>query len=244
MAPFPSPTRAWHTDTYPSINPSNPELSLAGKTVVITGGGAGIGGAIARSFARAGVSHIALIGRRKHLLEENKAEILSISKNTEVFLATADISNEVQVQHAFNAIKEVVGPLNILVNNAAYFSGANPVLSESVDEWFKSFEVNVKGSYLVAKAFLQVATKAPTLVNITSAIAHMPSTYFPGFSAYAASKIASTRFFDYLQSERPDLHMVSIHPGQVATEMAEKVGMTTTIDHGKSAILIHIKKSI
>ncbi|KAK9241982.1 short-chain dehydrogenase, partial [Lipomyces tetrasporus] len=211
-------TKVWHTDTYPSIRPSKPELSLAGKSVVITGGGLGIGRAIAQSFAKG------------HILQENSFKISSISNSVEVFLAPADISNKAEVEQAFAAIKDAFGPLEIMVNNAAYFAGASSILDEPIDKWLTSFEVNVKGTFLVAKAFLAISNPTPTVVNITSAIAHMPSSYFPGYSAYAASKMASTRFFDYLLSESPKLHVVSIHPGQVVTEMAEKVGMTTPID--------------
>jgi NAD(P)-dependent dehydrogenase (short-subunit alcohol dehydrogenase family) len=64
-------------------------------------------------------------------------------------------------------------------------------------------------------------------------MAHLPASNFPGFSAYTASKIATTRFFDYLQAENPELHVVNIHPGQVVTDMARKVGMTTPIDSGE-----------
>ncbi|KAK9257920.1 hypothetical protein V1519DRAFT_479802, partial [Lipomyces tetrasporus] len=149
-------TKVWHTDTYPSISPSKPELSLAGKSVVITGGGLGIGGAIAQSFAKG------------HILQENSFKISSISNSVEVFFAPADISNKAEVEQAFAAIKDAFGPLDIVVNHAAYFAGASSILDEPIDKWLTSFEVNVKGTFLVAKAFLAISNPTSTVVNITS----------------------------------------------------------------------------
>lgn len=241
MAPFPAPTKTWHTDTYAAIDPFRPGLSLAGKSVVITGGGSGIGGAIAQSCAKAGAATIVLIGRREHILQDNKAKIASISSKTNVLVLTADIGNEGQVNEAFKSIKAALGPVDVFVNNAAYFSGAGSLIDDSIDEWFAAFETNVKGSVLAIRGFLTVAKPDATVVNISTAIAHMKADFFPGFSAYAASKVASTRAFDYLQSERPDLHVVSVHPGQVVTDMAAKVGMTTTIDTGQLTNSFDIK---
>ncbi|KAA8568229.1 hypothetical protein EYC84_008613 [Monilinia fructicola] len=63
MVPFPSPTSTWHSKTYPSLSPTRPELSAKGKSVLITGGGSGIGAETALYFATAGASRIALLGQ-------------------------------------------------------------------------------------------------------------------------------------------------------------------------------------
>ncbi|KAK5174348.1 uncharacterized protein LTR77_001428 [Saxophila tyrrhenica] len=63
MAPMPSLTKTWHSQSYPSIDPLRPELSAKGKVVAITGGGGAIGAATALAFAKAGASKIAIIGR-------------------------------------------------------------------------------------------------------------------------------------------------------------------------------------
>lgn len=62
---FPSLTKAWHNASYPAISPSNTALSVAGKTIFITGGGAGIGLATARAFAAAGASTRPSLAERK-----------------------------------------------------------------------------------------------------------------------------------------------------------------------------------
>lgn len=60
IAPFSSPVKEWHNDTYASIDPSRPELFAIGKKVVITGGGHGIGRGTAIAFAQAGAAAIAI----------------------------------------------------------------------------------------------------------------------------------------------------------------------------------------
>lgn len=61
---FPSFTKIFHHEPYDEISPSRPDLSVKGKSVIITGGGTGIGKAIAKAYAQAGASSIAIIGRR------------------------------------------------------------------------------------------------------------------------------------------------------------------------------------
>ncbi|KAL6890896.1 NAD(P)-binding protein [Trichoderma evansii] len=229
-APWPSPTKTWHDDTYPAIDPTRPELSLAGKTAVITGGGSGIGGAIAQSFAKAGVSNLALIGRRLQVLEEKKAQISIINPKIEVLLLQADIANGEQIQKAFETVKSTFGEPQILVNNAAYFDGPVSVLKDSVDNWYQAFEINVKGSLHVARSFLSVAAPSPRILNISSAQTHLDAKFFPGMSAYLSSKMAQLRMFESIQAEREDVVIVSCHPGRVLSEMSAKVGRTKGID--------------
>lgn len=234
--PWPSPTKTWHNDTYPAIDPTRPELSLAGKTAVITGGGNGIGGAIAQSFAKAGVTRLALIGRRLEVLEDNKAKIAVINPQTEVLLLQGDIVNEDQIQKAFETVKSTFGEPHILVNNAGYFDGRVSALKDDVNTWYQSFEVNVKGSLHVARSFLSVAAASPRILNISTAQAHLDAKFFPGMSAYISSKIAQLRLFDAIQVERPDVAIVNCHPGRVLSEMSAKLGVTKGIDSRKSKI--------
>lgn len=229
-SPWPSPTKTWHDDTYPAIDPTRPELSLAGKTAVITGGGNGIGGAIAQSFARAGISSLALIGRRLQVLEEKKAQIAIINPQTQVLLLQADIVDGDRVQKAFETVKSQFGEPNILVNNAAYFDGAVSVLKDSVDDWYQAFDINVKGSLHVARSFLSVAAPSPRILNVSSGQAHLDAKLFPGMSAYLSSKMAQLRMFEAIQVERPDVVIVSCHPGRVMSEMSAKIGRKKGVD--------------
>ncbi|KAL7790687.1 hypothetical protein V8C43DRAFT_322674 [Trichoderma afarasin] len=229
-APWPSPTKTWHDDTYPAIDPTRPELTLAGKTAVITGGGSGIGGAIAQSFAKAGVSRLALIGRRLQVLQDNKTRIAAINPQTEVLLIQGDIVNGDQVQQAFETVKSTFGEPHILVNNAAYFDGPVSALKDDVDTWYQAFEINVKGSLHVIRSYLSVAAASPKILNVSSGQAHLDAKFFPGMSAYLSSKMAQLRMVDAIQAERPDVFIINCHPGRVMSEMSAKVGRKKGID--------------
>jgi NAD(P)-dependent dehydrogenase (short-subunit alcohol dehydrogenase family) len=227
MSQFPSPASKFHSSTYPSIDPTRPELSLAGKSVIITGGGAGIGLAISKSLALAGTSKLAIIGRRTEVLEKAKATIHELVGNkTQVFTVSADVADKSQVEKAFSQIKSEFGqPLDILVNNAGYFTGVRPLGEETVDEWTTAFNINIKGLYVVATTFIKHAKTDATLINISTGLAHLPASFRTGFSSYSSTKLAGSKIMEFIQAEYPSLHVVDLHPGQVTeTEMAGKAG--------------------
>jgi len=72
---FPKYTKTFHHDTYPAIDPSRPESSTAGKVVVITGAGSGMGKRMCNAFAVSGCTKIAILGRTASTLEETKKEV-------------------------------------------------------------------------------------------------------------------------------------------------------------------------
>ncbi|KAH8650553.1 hypothetical protein BGZ60DRAFT_534211 [Tricladium varicosporioides] len=231
MAPFPSFTKTWHDAPYPGISPNRPELSLVGKTAVVTGGGTGIGLAISKALAEAGVSKLAIIGRRPDILAKARADIKSLF-GTHVFTVSANIANKVQVDAAFSQIKADFGkPINILVSNAGFFGGQNNVGAESDTDLSKSLDANVKGVYFVTSAFVANAATDAAIINVSTAIAHLPP--FPGFASYAATKLAGTKILEYVAGENPGMHVVDMHPGQVReTEMARKVpNSSSQADH-------------
>ena len=116
MAP-PSFTATWHRDTYPAIDPrSRPELSMRGKTVVISGGGSGIGRALAQSFAEAGASTIAIVGRRIAPLQDTKQAIERLHSDVSVAIHVADVANG----KAIEQVASEIGPWDVLIANAGY----------------------------------------------------------------------------------------------------------------------------
>ena len=135
---FPSFTKTWHDDTYPAIDPKKrPELAQKGKIVVITGGGTGIGRAIAQAFAAAGAAKVAILGRRDEMLQETKRIIEA--KNSAVIITThpTDITDPTAVKKAAANI----GRFDILVSNAAHLPTLQPLLDAPVEDWWRAFEV-------------------------------------------------------------------------------------------------------
>lgn len=137
MAPFPSPTETWHTDSYPAIDPTRPDLSVKGKRVVVTGGGGGIGRGFVRAFAAAGAASIAILGRREGMLKETKQAVEADHSATAVSTHVVDVVSLDSTRHAAAAI----GTWDILVCNAGYLSTPATVVDSDPEDWWKSFEV-------------------------------------------------------------------------------------------------------
>lgn len=140
--PFPSLTAEWHDDTHGAISPRRPELSLHGKTVVVSGGGAGIGRGIAQACAEAGAYAVAILGRREALLRETKQDILSRNGNVLIWTHVVDVTDIAAVKKAAQDIAKR-GKWDVLVSNAGYMPTAAPVAESAGDDWWKAFEVSI-----------------------------------------------------------------------------------------------------
>jgi len=225
-APFPSPTKKWHDKSYPAISPTRPELSAKGKTVVVTGGGTGIGAETARSFAQAGASRIALLGRREQPLLDTKASIGQEFPDVEVFVASTDVTDKSQVDSAFD---KFVGDakdkreIDILISNAATVGPQVPLADVDVDKFIEAAaQQNLRGSLNVAQAFLRHAATSAIVIEINSSVGHL--NFAPGFGAYSISKFAIFRLWDTLAFENPGLTVFHVQPGVVDTAMNRESG--------------------
>jgi NAD(P)-dependent dehydrogenase (short-subunit alcohol dehydrogenase family) len=222
VPPFPSFTKKWHTTAYDAVDFKLPALSAAGKNVIITGGGSGIGAATALRFAQAGASSVNILGRRGDVLNSTKASIESSVLNAKVYTHIVDVTRKDSIEAAFGAIHASVGKIHVFVANAGYLP-ANELVkdAESID-WWKSFEINMLGSFLTTQAFLKIKAADSTLVSVASALSHV--SFGPGNSSYGASKLAGIKFFAEVQLENPDVKVVSMHPGVIGTDMSKKNG--------------------
>jgi NAD(P)-dependent dehydrogenase (short-subunit alcohol dehydrogenase family) len=232
-----SPTKTYHTTAYPAINPSIPALSSKGKNIVITGGGSGIGSEIARAFAQSGASSIALLGRTEYSLLQTKREIESSSKTTQVSIYVADITSSIALaQRLKSHAQNHGGELHVLVANAGFLPSNGSIFDSDPEDWYNGFEINVKGTFNLLRAFLPHATKGAVVLNTSSAVIQMP--FVPGMSSYTASKLAAAKVYEYLHYEYPELFVLSVHPGTVKTSMSdkalgEKAGPGIPYDDGK-----------
>lgn len=135
----PSLTKTWHNDTYAAIDPKQrSELSLNGKTVVISGGGSGVGLALTKGFADAGAQRIAILGRRDAVLQEAKKEVEANGNGVSVSTHVTDVTDAESVKLA----AQDVGEWDVLVSNAGYLAEMKSVVDAEVTEWFNSFEVS------------------------------------------------------------------------------------------------------
>ena len=134
---FTSLTADWHNDTYPSISPNNPALSAKGKTVIVTGGGRGLGPEMGRAFAEAGAAHVALLGRTESTLSKTKDAIEADFPSTKVSAHVADVADEAAVRKAAQA----VGGWEVLILNAGFAPKRGPIAETSIGDWWRGFEV-------------------------------------------------------------------------------------------------------
>lgn len=179
-----------HHDTYPDITPA--QWHLEGKVVLVTGASRGIGRAIALSFAKARASGIAIAARSTKDLEELEAAIAKVTVShedkTRVLRLECDVTDVASVEKAEKSVKGTFGRLDILVNNAGISERLAQMVESEPDEWWKTWTVNMRGPYLVTRAFLPLLLESKdgdkTIVNLSSIGAHQ---MLKGASAYQVS---------------------------------------------------------
>jgi len=212
-----------HTDTYPFIDPTKADLS--NRTVLITGASKGIGRATAISFARAGAR---IIIAARSSLSSVSAEIESAAKSAgrpspQILSLNLDVSNEASVKAAAEKIKSEFGSLDILINNAGFLEQNKKIAESDVQDWWRGWEVNIKGTYIVTRAMLPLLLSTPnglkTILNLSSVGAHIQ---IPGSSGYQIGKLALLRFSEFVMTEYGDQGILcfAVSPGAVMTDMA------------------------
>ncbi len=210
-------------------------MQLAGKTAVITGGGTGIGQAIALAFAREGC-RVAIGGRRLDKLEEvvaawrhetqhsaSKAPGDSEAAAPTVLAHEVDVADRSSVDAFFAWVRDKLGPVDILVNNAGV-NLARRLMSElDPADWDRLVAVNATGSYNCLRAALpdMRERKSGVVINISS-IAGKRAGLLGGV-AYNASKFAQTALATSVALEEGKNHIriSTIFPGEVETPILE-----------------------
>lgn len=156
---------------------------LKGKVALVTGGGSGIGRAIALGFAREGAI-VAVMGRRREALEGVVAEMRQSSAGGKAVVG--DVARAESVRSAVDEVEKAFGRLDVLVNNAGMLS-VTTVENISEQDWDRVIETNLKGPFLVSRAALPAFRRAGggAIVNIASILGVVA---MKNRAAYCASK--------------------------------------------------------
>ena len=156
----------------------------AGRVVLVTGGGTGIGKGTARRFAREG-ARLALCGLDQGELDETCASLRL--EGTEAHGWAADVGVEADVERVIAATIDRFGGLDVLVNCAGT-SAVGPVESTSLETWRHVLDTNLTGVFLMCRAAIpHLRRRRGTIVNVASQLAFAA---VGGFTAYCASKAA------------------------------------------------------
>lgn len=196
---------------------------IKGKVALITGGGRGIGRATAIELAKEGVN-VGLVGRTLENLEKVKEELKDY--DIKVSVASADVSDLGDITAAVEKIRQELGPIDILLNNAG-ISKFGKFMELTPEEWTNIVDVNVKGVYYTTRAVLpeMVERQAGDIINISSTAGQKGG---PVTSAYSASKAAVIGLSESLMMEvrKDNIRVVTLTPSTVATDMAKELELT------------------
>jgi NAD(P)-dependent dehydrogenase (short-subunit alcohol dehydrogenase family) len=185
------------------------------NVAVITGGGSGIGLAMARIFAASGYS-VVITGRDAKRLQ--KAAV-TISADKKQFTGIpCDVRNPASVEKLFRELGKHHSTIDVLINNAGVAHSLAPVDQLSIETWKEVIDTNLTGTFLVTRAALPLMRAGGTIVNNLSVAAVQP---FAGMSAYNASKFGAMGFTHALREDlrKRGIRVVALLPGATDTEI-------------------------
>ena len=183
------------------------------KVAVITGGGSGIGLAMARIFAADGYS-VVITGRHKKRLQEAAANIQSKT----VTAIVCDVRDSASVEKLFREVGQQHSTIDVLINNAGVAHSLAPVDQLPVETWKEVIGTNLTGTFLVTRAALPLMRAGGTIVNNLSVAAVQP---FAGMAAYNASKFGALGFTHALREDlrKRGIRALALLPGATDTEI-------------------------
>ena len=191
---------------------------LAGKHAVVTGGGRGIGAAVAEELARLG-AELSLLGRDAARLEAH-ADELRARHGVRAEAFACDVADEASVREAFARVRDALGEAHVLVNNAGQAAAAS-LVDTTREVWDRMLAVNLTGTYLCTREVLPAMTEARwgRIVNVASTAGLRG---YPKTAAYTAAKhgvVGLTRALA-LETAKLGITVNAVCPAYTDTDMA------------------------
>jgi 3-oxoacyl-[acyl-carrier protein] reductase len=191
--------------------------SLAGKVIVVTGGGRGIGASAAAALAEAGATLV--LAARTAAQTESVAEVVT-SRGGTALSSPCDVSDWNAVQRLTQTTLQRFGKIDALVNNAGVIDPIARIADSDPAAWARSIEINLIGAYNAIRAVLppMLAAGGGTIVNVSSGAAHNP---LEGWSSYCSAKAALAMLTHSIAHEygTQGIRVFGFQPGTTDTQM-------------------------
>jgi NAD(P)-dependent dehydrogenase (short-subunit alcohol dehydrogenase family) len=195
-------------------------FDLSGKSAIVTGAGGGLGRQFALTLARAG-ARLAIAGR-------NLDKLAGVAGEIEAFDGRAvpikcDVVDQASVRQMVAEAETELGPIAILVNNAGVAVN-KPILEQSVEDWDRVVDTNLKGAWLVAQETARHMVRlghGGSIVNIASVLGVKAEAQVPGYSASKAGLIHLTRSMA-IELARHKIRVNAICPGYFPSDMTKR----------------------
>lgn len=196
-------------------------MNIINKTVLITGGGTGIGFEIAKLLSKKG-NKVIITGRREDRLKKAAAELDNVS------IIVADINNADDVNKLVEKVKAEFGGLDILINNAGHayaykLSDDNANAATKATEEIQTNYVSVLNLTEKLLPLLKVA-KEGAIVNVTSIVAFVPGLNIPTYSASKAALRSYSQILRYTLAQNTNVKVFELMPPLVNTEFSSEIG--------------------
>lgn len=196
-------------------------MQLQGKAALITGGGRGIGRAIAIAYAKAGAD-VCVTARSQDEIESVATEVAELGRKG--FAEVCDISDRTAVESMVESAASQLGHIDILVNNAGGGLERTNVGQDDPESWAKVIEINLLGTYYCSRAVLSHMKQGGggRIINVGSGMGHQARAQN---SSYNAAKAAVWMFTRCLAMEVWE-HNITVNeliPGPVYTQLTSDV---------------------
>jgi NAD(P)-dependent dehydrogenase (short-subunit alcohol dehydrogenase family) len=202
-------------------------MLLKDKVAIVTGGGRGIGRAIAHRFAAEGAA--VLVAARTSAQVEGVVGEITKSGGRAAWIS-ADVSQDADCARIVKTAEERLGPVSILVNNAGEYGPVKPVEEISPTEWDRVIAVHLRGAFLLTRLVLpgMYARHSGVILNISSLSAKAAFSWGSPYAAAKAGMLGLTRV-TAAESARKGVRVNAICPGpvtetQMSKELGEKLG--------------------